>query len=198
MSPLLTDLAAWSCRCPPPAASHCPSAVTSRCSTTSLVSTSRPPSTSRASRSKACPCRPGPPSSAPRPSPSSRRSSSAPPPSRVRDARCGSHRFQTCSSHQFISPPAGLQTSNKASGFPLRMENSLPLVPPNQSSQSLHIQPGMLAQVAGPTANNFLCASEDIAAALDAHKQMRLFIVNKKTKFLTWRFFLLKLVLSSD
>lgn len=31
------------------------------------------------------------------------------------------------------------------------MDNSVPLVPQNQSSQSLHIQPGMLAQV-GPAA----------------------------------------------
>lgn len=43
----------------------------------------------------------------------------------------------------------GLQTSNKPSGYPVRMDNSVPLVPQNQSSQSLHIQPGMLAQV-GP------------------------------------------------
>ncbi|XP_051280170.1 homeodomain-interacting protein kinase 1 isoform X7 [Dicentrarchus labrax] len=47
-----------------------------------------------------------------------------------------------------VCPPTiqGLQTSNKPSGYPVRMDNSVPLVPQNQSSQSLHIQPGMLAQ----------------------------------------------------
>ncbi|XP_058497969.1 homeodomain-interacting protein kinase 1 isoform X3 [Solea solea] len=47
-----------------------------------------------------------------------------------------------------VCPPTiqGLQTSNKPSGYPVRMDNSLPLVPQNQSSQSLHIQPGMLTQ----------------------------------------------------
>ncbi|XP_029013122.1 homeodomain-interacting protein kinase 1 isoform X2 [Betta splendens] len=47
-----------------------------------------------------------------------------------------------------VCPPTiqGLQTSNKPSGYPVRMENSVPLVPQNHSSQSLHIQPGMLAQ----------------------------------------------------
>lgn len=53
--------------------------------------------------------------------------------------------------HLFFS---GLQTSNKASGYPVRMDNSVPLVPQNQSSQSLHIQPGMLTQV-GPTQVEF-------------------------------------------
>ncbi|XP_056279991.1 homeodomain-interacting protein kinase 1 isoform X4 [Pseudoliparis swirei] len=47
-----------------------------------------------------------------------------------------------------VCPPTiqGLQTSNKPSSYPVRMDNSVPLVPQNQSSQSLHIQPGMLAQ----------------------------------------------------
>ncbi|XP_029994070.1 homeodomain-interacting protein kinase 1 isoform X2 [Sphaeramia orbicularis] len=47
-----------------------------------------------------------------------------------------------------VCPPTiqGLQTSNKPSGYPVRMDNSVPLVPQNQSSQPLHIQPGMLAQ----------------------------------------------------
>ncbi|XP_029912005.1 homeodomain-interacting protein kinase 1 isoform X2 [Myripristis murdjan] len=47
-----------------------------------------------------------------------------------------------------VCPPTiqGLQTSNKHSGYPVRMDNSVPLVPQNQSSQPLHIQPGMLAQ----------------------------------------------------
>uniref|UniRef100_A0A8C9Z168 non-specific serine/threonine protein kinase n=1 Tax=Sander lucioperca TaxID=283035 RepID=A0A8C9Z168_SANLU len=47
-----------------------------------------------------------------------------------------------------VCPPTiqGLQTSNKPSGYPVRMDNSVPLVPQNQSSQSLHIQPGVLAQ----------------------------------------------------
>ncbi|XP_005448462.1 homeodomain-interacting protein kinase 1 isoform X1 [Oreochromis niloticus] len=46
-----------------------------------------------------------------------------------------------------VCPPTiqGLQTSNKPSAYPVRMENSVPLVPQNQSSQSLHIQPSMLA-----------------------------------------------------
>ncbi|KAI4887927.1 hypothetical protein NFI96_022443, partial [Prochilodus magdalenae] len=48
-----------------------------------------------------------------------------------------------------VCPPtiqAGLQPSNKHSGYPVRMDNSVPMVPPNQSTQSLHIQPGMLTQ----------------------------------------------------
>ncbi|KAM9351180.1 homeodomain-interacting protein kinase 1 [Symphorus nematophorus] len=51
-----------------------------------------------------------------------------------------------------VCPPTiqGLQTSNKPSGYPVRMDNSVPLVPQNQSSQSLHIQPGMLAQQGWP------------------------------------------------
>ncbi|KAM6982420.1 homeodomain-interacting protein kinase 1 isoform 2-T2 [Tautogolabrus adspersus] len=51
-----------------------------------------------------------------------------------------------------VCPPTiqGLQTSSKPSGYPVRMENSVPLVPQNQSSQSLHIQPGMLTQQGWP------------------------------------------------
>ncbi|XP_028265839.1 homeodomain-interacting protein kinase 1 isoform X2 [Parambassis ranga] len=47
-----------------------------------------------------------------------------------------------------VCPPTiqGLQTSSKASGYPVRMDNQVPLVPQNQSSQSLHIQPSMLTQ----------------------------------------------------
>ncbi|KAI4823598.1 hypothetical protein KUCAC02_012176 [Chaenocephalus aceratus] len=47
-----------------------------------------------------------------------------------------------------VCPPTiqGLQTSSKSSGFPVRMDSSAPLGPQNQNSQSLHIQPGMLAQ----------------------------------------------------
>ncbi|KAK5924203.1 hypothetical protein CgunFtcFv8_001099 [Champsocephalus gunnari] len=47
-----------------------------------------------------------------------------------------------------VCPPTiqGLQTSSKPSGFPVRMDSSAPLGPQNQNSQSLHIQPGMLAQ----------------------------------------------------
>lgn len=41
----------------------------------------------------------------------------------------------------------GLQPSNKSSTFPVRMENSVPIVPQNQSAQSLQIQPSMLTQV---------------------------------------------------
>ncbi|KAL2103836.1 hypothetical protein ACEWY4_000704 [Coilia grayii] len=45
-----------------------------------------------------------------------------------------------------VCPPTiqGLQTSSKHPGYPVRMDNSVPIVPQNQSSQSLHIQPGML------------------------------------------------------
>ncbi|CAK6975377.1 homeodomain-interacting protein kinase 1 [Scomber scombrus] len=51
-----------------------------------------------------------------------------------------------------VCPPTiqGLQTSNKPSGYPVRMDNSVPLVPQNQSSQPLHIQPSMLAQQGWP------------------------------------------------
>lgn len=59
-----------------------------------------------------------------------------------------------------VSPPltlillrlllTGLQTSNKPSTYPVRMDNSVPLVPQNQSSQPLQIQPGMLSQVRDP------------------------------------------------
>ncbi|XP_042347577.1 homeodomain-interacting protein kinase 1 isoform X2 [Plectropomus leopardus] len=51
-----------------------------------------------------------------------------------------------------VCPPTiqGLQTSSKPSAYPVRMDNSVPLVPQNQSSQSLHIQPGMLAQQGWP------------------------------------------------
>ncbi|KAM9343545.1 homeodomain-interacting protein kinase 1 isoform 2-T2 [Pholidichthys leucotaenia] len=47
-----------------------------------------------------------------------------------------------------VCPPTiqGLQTSNKPSAYPVRMDNSVPLVPQNQSAQSLHIQPSMLTQ----------------------------------------------------
>ncbi|KAM4562286.1 homeodomain-interacting protein kinase 1 isoform 3-T3 [Odontesthes bonariensis] len=52
-----------------------------------------------------------------------------------------------------VCPPTiqGLQTSNKPSGYPVRMDNSVPFVPQNQSSQSLHIQPSMLTQQGWPT-----------------------------------------------
>ncbi|XP_034726151.1 homeodomain-interacting protein kinase 1 isoform X4 [Etheostoma cragini] len=52
-----------------------------------------------------------------------------------------------------VCPPStiqGLQSSNKSSSFPVRMENSVPMVPQNQSAQSLQIQPSMLTQ-AWPT-----------------------------------------------
>ncbi|XP_072512463.1 homeodomain-interacting protein kinase 1 isoform X2 [Salminus brasiliensis] len=48
-----------------------------------------------------------------------------------------------------VCPPtiqAGLQPSSKHSSYPVRMDNSVPMVPQNQSTQSLHIQPGMLTQ----------------------------------------------------
>ncbi|KAM4613864.1 homeodomain-interacting protein kinase 1 isoform 3-T3 [Polymixia lowei] len=53
-----------------------------------------------------------------------------------------------------VCPPStiqGLQSSNKSSSFPVRMENSVPIVPQNQSAQSLQIQPSMLTQQAWPT-----------------------------------------------
>ncbi|KAL6111716.1 hipk1 [Pungitius sinensis] len=53
-----------------------------------------------------------------------------------------------------VCPPStlqGLQPSNKSSSFPVRMENSVPIVPQNQSAQSLQIQPSMLTQQAWPT-----------------------------------------------
>ncbi|XP_075952443.1 homeodomain-interacting protein kinase 1 isoform X4 [Anarhichas minor] len=52
-----------------------------------------------------------------------------------------------------VCPPStiqGLQTSSKSSSFPVRMENSVPIVPQNPSAQSLQIQPSMLTQ-AWPT-----------------------------------------------
>uniref|UniRef100_A0A8C4SUT1 non-specific serine/threonine protein kinase n=1 Tax=Erpetoichthys calabaricus TaxID=27687 RepID=A0A8C4SUT1_ERPCA len=48
-----------------------------------------------------------------------------------------------------VCPPAfqaGLQASAKHSGFPVRMDNAVPIVPPGQSAQSLQIQPGVLTQ----------------------------------------------------
>ncbi|KAL4623761.1 homeodomain-interacting protein kinase 1-like isoform X1 [Arapaima gigas] len=47
-----------------------------------------------------------------------------------------------------VCPPTiqGLQSSNKHSSFPVRMDNSVPIVPQNQSTQPLQIQPGVLAQ----------------------------------------------------
>ncbi|XP_032368235.1 homeodomain-interacting protein kinase 1 isoform X3 [Etheostoma spectabile] len=53
-----------------------------------------------------------------------------------------------------VCPPStiqGLQPTNKSSSFPVRMENSVPIVPQNQSAQSLQIQPSMLTQQAWPT-----------------------------------------------
>ncbi|XP_062871202.1 homeodomain-interacting protein kinase 1 isoform X2 [Trichomycterus rosablanca] len=51
-----------------------------------------------------------------------------------------------------VCPPTiqGLQPSSKQSGYPVRMDNSVPMVPQNQSTQSLHIQPGMLTQQGWP------------------------------------------------
>ncbi|CAN9512367.1 unnamed protein product [Ophioblennius macclurei] len=53
-----------------------------------------------------------------------------------------------------VCPPStiqGLQSSSKSSSFPVRVENSVPIVPQNQSAQSLQIQPNMLTQQAWPT-----------------------------------------------
>ncbi|XDV46361.1 hypothetical protein PO909_014265 [Leuciscus waleckii] len=51
-----------------------------------------------------------------------------------------------------VCPPTiqGLQTSNKHTGYPVRMDNSVPIVPQNQSTQPLHIQPSMLTQQGWP------------------------------------------------
>ncbi|XP_014860133.1 PREDICTED: homeodomain-interacting protein kinase 1-like isoform X1 [Poecilia mexicana] len=51
-----------------------------------------------------------------------------------------------------VCPPTiqGLQTTNKPSGYPVRMDSSVPLVAQNQSSQSLHLQPSMLTQQGWP------------------------------------------------
>uniref|UniRef100_A0AAQ5XQ43 non-specific serine/threonine protein kinase n=1 Tax=Amphiprion ocellaris TaxID=80972 RepID=A0AAQ5XQ43_AMPOC len=48
-----------------------------------------------------------------------------------------------------VCPPStiqGLQPTSKSSSFPVRVENSVPIVPQNQSAQSLQIQPSMLTQ----------------------------------------------------
>ncbi|XP_041701615.1 homeodomain-interacting protein kinase 1 isoform X4 [Coregonus clupeaformis] len=47
-----------------------------------------------------------------------------------------------------VCPPTiqGLQSSGKHSGLPVRMDNSVPMVPQNQSTQPLHLQTGMLTQ----------------------------------------------------
>uniref|UniRef100_A0A8C9SIH1 non-specific serine/threonine protein kinase n=1 Tax=Scleropages formosus TaxID=113540 RepID=A0A8C9SIH1_SCLFO len=47
-----------------------------------------------------------------------------------------------------VCPPTiqGLQSTNKHSSFPVRMDNSVPIVPQNQSTQPLQIQSGVLAQ----------------------------------------------------
>ncbi|XP_028301892.1 homeodomain-interacting protein kinase 1 isoform X2 [Gouania willdenowi] len=48
-----------------------------------------------------------------------------------------------------VCPPStiqGLQSSSKSSSFPVRVENSVPIVPQNQSAQSLQIQPSMLTR----------------------------------------------------
>uniref|UniRef100_A0A4W5RFU6 non-specific serine/threonine protein kinase n=1 Tax=Hucho hucho TaxID=62062 RepID=A0A4W5RFU6_9TELE len=51
-----------------------------------------------------------------------------------------------------VCPPTiqGLQSSGKHSGFPVRTDNSVPMVPQNQSTQPLHLQPGMLTQQGWP------------------------------------------------
>ncbi|XP_041701613.1 homeodomain-interacting protein kinase 1 isoform X2 [Coregonus clupeaformis] len=51
-----------------------------------------------------------------------------------------------------VCPPTiqGLQSSGKHSGLPVRMDNSVPMVPQNQSTQPLHLQTGMLTQQGWP------------------------------------------------
>ncbi|XP_059926405.1 homeodomain-interacting protein kinase 1 isoform X3 [Gadus macrocephalus] len=48
-----------------------------------------------------------------------------------------------------VCPPTtiqGLQSSNKSGAYPVRMDNSVPIVPQNQSAQSLQLPPSMLTQ----------------------------------------------------
>uniref|UniRef100_A0A674EM76 non-specific serine/threonine protein kinase n=1 Tax=Salmo trutta TaxID=8032 RepID=A0A674EM76_SALTR len=52
-----------------------------------------------------------------------------------------------------VCPPntiQGLQSSNKSSSFPVRMNSSAPIVNQNQSTQPLQLQPAMLTQQAWP------------------------------------------------
>uniref|UniRef100_A0A8C2J051 non-specific serine/threonine protein kinase n=1 Tax=Cyprinus carpio TaxID=7962 RepID=A0A8C2J051_CYPCA len=52
-----------------------------------------------------------------------------------------------------VCPPTtiqGLPSSNKTSSYPVRMENGVPVVQQNQSTQPLQIQPSMLTQQAWP------------------------------------------------
>uniref|UniRef100_A0A9L0I812 non-specific serine/threonine protein kinase n=1 Tax=Equus asinus TaxID=9793 RepID=A0A9L0I812_EQUAS len=52
-----------------------------------------------------------------------------------------------------VCPPAfqtGLQATTKHSGFPVRMDNAVPIVPQAPAAQPLQIQPGVLTQQAWP------------------------------------------------
>lgn len=51
------------------------------------------------------------------------------------------------SSDVFLSSTAGLQATTKHSGFPVRMENAVPIVPQAPAAQPLQIQSGVLTQV---------------------------------------------------
>lgn len=46
-----------------------------------------------------------------------------------------------------FSSPAGLQATTKHSGFPVRMDNAVPIVPQAPAAQPLQIQSGVLTQV---------------------------------------------------
>ncbi|XP_062842483.1 homeodomain-interacting protein kinase 1 isoform X2 [Trichomycterus rosablanca] len=53
-----------------------------------------------------------------------------------------------------VCPPTtiqGLSSSSKSSSYPVRMENGVPVVQPNQNTQPLQIQPGVLTQQAWQT-----------------------------------------------
>ncbi|KAM8987965.1 homeodomain-interacting protein kinase 1 isoform 5-T5 [Ara ararauna] len=50
----------------------------------------------------------------------------------------------------FLSSTAGLQATTKHSGFPVRMENAVPIVPQAPAAQPLQIQSGVLTQQAWP------------------------------------------------
>lgn len=46
-----------------------------------------------------------------------------------------------------LFPTAGLQATTKHSGFPVRMDNTVPIVPQAPAAQPLQIQSGVLTQV---------------------------------------------------
>lgn len=63
----------------------------------------------------------------------------------------GKKKNNSSSSDVFLSSTAGLQATTKHSGFPVRMENAVPIVPQAPAAQPLQIQSGVLTQVKKPT-----------------------------------------------